>query len=77
MLAKLLWRALDKDTQIILSTHSLELIEAIMREGERNLFGERLAVFRTSLEDGKLKVVKIPGDQAYERLEQVGEDLRR
>ena len=76
MLAKLLWGAVERGTQIVLSTHSLELIEALMREGEPHLFGERLAVLRTSLEAGKLTVVKGPGDEAYERLTEIGEDLR-
>ncbi len=76
-LAKLIWASIDKGAQLVLSTHSLELIDTLLRTKEASLYGEQVAVYRTGLKNGNFEAIKIPGDEAFARLDQVGEDLRR
>lgn len=72
--AKILWRAADKK-QIFLTTHSLEMIDAIFdSEAARP---DRAALFRMSLRKGELKAVRVPGARAKELRAEIGEDLRR
>jgi len=61
--------------QVILTTHSLELIDAFLAESSSEDL-ERLSLFRLDLHEGKLISVRVPGsDVAFARGD-VEEDLR-
>lgn len=74
-LAQLIWGAIDQGTQVVLSTHSLDLLRHIFFSETARL--EKAAVFRTTLKEGRLAAVRIAGERAKERLEELGEDLRQ
>jgi AAA15 family ATPase/GTPase len=67
--------AVRRDIQVILTTHSLELIDALLAESsEADL--ERLSLYRLELDNGRLISVRKPGpDIAFARGE-IEEDLR-
>ncbi len=76
-LAHMLWIAVEAGTQIILSTHSLELFDYIAvsareSEGRAKQFG----VYRMALREGKLVTARLPGLRAIELREDLAEDLR-
>jgi predicted ATPase len=61
--------------QVILTTHSLELIDAFLAESSSEDL-ERLSLFKLELHEGKLISVRVPGsDVAFARGE-IEEDLR-
>ncbi len=67
--------AVRRGVQVILSTHSLELIDYLVSEASDGDL-ERLSVFQLALENGELKSSRIVGkDVAFSRL-QIGDDLR-
>jgi predicted ATPase len=74
-LAALIWEAIGQGTQVIMSTHSLELLNHIFLAEGVPL--EKSAIFHTSLANGELRAVRIPGENTAERLEELGEDLRQ
>lgn len=77
-LATLLWSAVGRGLQIVAATHSLELLDAILEAAdEREETLQKLAVFRLALQDGQLKVVRIPGPKVLEMRREIAEDLRR
>lgn len=70
-----IWAAVRRDIQVILTTHSLELIDAIVAESSPGDV-ERLCLYRLELENGKLIAVRVPGpDVVFSRTE-VEKDLR-
>lgn len=75
LFAQVIWRAVAAGTQVILSTHSLEFLEVLMRVEGVDL--EKLALIRTALAEGALSTQRIPGADAKARLSELGEDLRR
>jgi hypothetical protein len=73
---RLLWAAVGQGTQVVFSTHSLELLANVFAAEEgRDL--SKACILRTRLDDGKLHTGIIDGAEARERLHDVGEDLRR
>lgn len=73
--ARLVWAALEQGTQVVLSTHSRDLLsELLLGETARP---EEAAVFKTSLVGGELTTIRIDGPRARERLDTLDEDLRR
>jgi predicted ATPase len=73
--ARAILAAVRRDIQVILTTHSLELIDALLAESsDKDL--ARLSLYRLKLEDGVLKSSRLPGpDIAFARTE-IEEDLR-
>jgi hypothetical protein len=69
--------AARRGVQVVLSTHSLELIDALLAQSVQEGDAERLSVVRMRLlPDGELAWAQIlGGDVAFER-EHIGEDLR-
>jgi energy-coupling factor transporter ATP-binding protein EcfA2 len=64
-----------KRLQVVLTTHSLELIDALLAEAREEDI-ERLSLYRLELEDGRLIAVRTPGpDVAFCRGE-IAQDLR-
>jgi predicted ATP-dependent endonuclease of OLD family len=67
--------AVRRDIQVILTTHSLELIDALLAESSDEDL-ERLSLYRLQLEDGKLISVRMPGPEVAFSRQQVEDDLR-
>jgi predicted ATPase len=74
--AKLFWQAvLDQKKQIIAATHSLEFIDALFAHPGADI--ANAALFRLSLRQGRLKVVRVAGEKVRELRADIGEDLRK
>ncbi len=72
---KAILEATRRGVQVLLSTHSLDLIDALLAECDPDETA-MLSVFRFALQDGILKTTRIPGpDVAFAR-GQIGNDLR-
>ena len=63
--------------QVVLSTHSLELIDLLIRKAEKLGVSDSLIVHRLSLEQGKLSSVSYSAQEAKELREELEYDLRR
>lgn len=74
LLAKAMTEAVRGEVQVILSTHSLELVDALIAECIGDL--SRLAILQTRLRDGELVTVRIPGEEARHDRADLAEDLR-
>jgi predicted ATPase len=66
--------AVRRGIQVILTTHSLELIDSLLSGGEEDLDGT--AVFRLNLEEGILKSTRLSGREALVARSQIEDDLR-
>jgi AAA15 family ATPase/GTPase len=74
--AKVLVSAMNRGVQVILTTHSLELIDNLICELETTESLDKLSVFWMKLNEGKLESIRTKGeDVAFER-EELGMDLR-
>jgi predicted O-methyltransferase YrrM len=73
--ARAILAAVRRKTQIILSTHSLELIDALLAESSDEDLA-RFSLYRLQLQDGVLKSSRLPGpDIAFSRTT-IEDDLR-
>ncbi len=70
-LAALIWSAVDTQTQVIISTHSPQLLKFLLTAEDVPL--EKAAVFHTRLEGGVLTAVRLGGKEAANRLDEIGE----
>ncbi|MHC4398052.1 MAG: AAA family ATPase [Planctomycetota bacterium] len=67
--------AIRRDIQVIMTTHSLELIDALLAEAtDEDL--EKLSLYRLALEDGLLISHRIPGAEVEFARMEVEKDLR-
>jgi hypothetical protein len=74
--AKAIFAAVRREVQIVLSTHSLDLIDALLSEVQSDEELTKLAVYSLRLENGCLKHYRVAGpDVAFQRV-QIGDDLR-
>jgi len=73
---RLMVAAVSQGTQVIFTTHSLELLGKIFERQNGHDLGQACLV-RTKLSNGELTTGVISGLDAAERLSEVGEDLRR
>ncbi len=73
--AKAFWAAVGRDIQVIISTHSLELIDALLAETPEGQL-EKLSVIRLALKDGELKSARLAGDEVRFARMQIEDDLR-
>jgi len=74
--AKAIYASVRKNNQVVLTTHSIELIDALLDAATEPGDLDKMSVFWVTLNDGELKSVRIPGeDVAFER-ENLGKDLR-
>lgn len=71
--ARLLAAAAKQGTQLVISTHSLELLDMLLAEIE-NL--DDLAVLRLRLDNGQLTCVRVPGKEASRARAEFAHDLR-
>jgi hypothetical protein len=68
--------AAGRDVQVVLSTHSLELIDAIVEASSTDEALARLSLYRLALQDGKLSTSRLAGAQVKQLRSQIEEDLR-
>ncbi|WP_428263115.1 ATP-dependent nuclease [Haliangium sp.] len=73
-LSALIWGAIAQGTQVVLSTHSLDLLRSLLLAERADL--SQAAVFKTALRGNVLRTARISGPQAQERLGELEEDLR-
>ncbi|MBI5531327.1 MAG: AAA family ATPase [Deltaproteobacteria bacterium] len=74
VLAQLLRRAIDDKTQVFIATHSLEFVEAVLREFESA--ANKACVVGLTMADGVLDPLVISGPDAYQRVIEWKDDLR-
>jgi energy-coupling factor transporter ATP-binding protein EcfA2 len=74
LVAKAMVEAVRGGVQVILSTHSLELVDALIAESVDDL--SRLAVLRTRLQEGELVTSRTAGEDARHARVDMEEDLR-
>ena len=73
--ARVILAAVRRGIQVVLTTHSLELIDALL--GESTPEGlERLSTYRLLLQNGGLKSSRIPGPEVAFARGQIEDDLR-
>ena len=73
--AKALHEAAKRGIQIVLTTHSLDLIDNLLAEfSGQNLV--KISVFHVQLEGGDLKSYRLTGDEAARARSQIEDDLR-
>ena len=73
--ANILWAAVERGEQVIISTHNLDLLDDIISDKDASAL-ESLCVFRTSLSNGVLHTERIRGNETKEAREILGQDLR-
>jgi predicted ATPase len=67
--------AVRRDVQVILTTHSLELIDALVAESSPDDL-QRLSLYQLELDNGKLISVRKPGPEVAFSRGEIEEDLR-
>jgi hypothetical protein len=73
--AQAILAAVRRQTQVVLTTHSLELIDALLGEClEQDL--DRLSLYRLRLEDGVLRSSRLPGPDISFSRTTIEDDLR-
>lgn len=73
--AKVLHATARRGIQVVVSTHSLDLIDSLVVEASPEDL-ERLCVIRLVLDDGTLRCSRYPGPMVATAREDLGEDLR-
>ncbi|MBM3462259.1 MAG: ATP-binding protein [Armatimonadetes bacterium] len=73
--AKAIWAAVQRGIQVIITTHSIELIDSLLSESpEREL--AKLSLYRLALQDGQLSNSRIGGPDIASAREDIQIDLR-
>ena len=67
--------AVRRDVQVILTTHSLELIDALVAESSPDDL-QRLSLYQLELDNGKLISVRKPGSEVAFARQEIEKDLR-
>lgn len=73
--ARALLTAAARNVQVVLSTHSLELIDALVAQADPAAL-DRMAVFRLALVGGQLRAHRVPGPKVRVLRQELAEDLR-
>jgi AAA15 family ATPase/GTPase len=74
--ARAIWTAIRSGVQVVLTTHSLELIDALVSEPETDEELDLMAVYRLALRDGILLSSRAPGKEVSFLRATIDEDLR-
>ena len=75
--ADVIWAAVQRGEQVLVSTHNLDLMDDLLGlNGSTPRDVEKVAVFRVSLVNGTLQAIRIPGKDAKDSREILGQDLR-
>lgn len=72
--AKIMWDSVAEGAQLVLSTHSLEFIDALLPEDDEQL--DHLVLFNVALEDGRLAVSRLSGPEIMAQRTVIEGDLR-
>ena len=73
--AAAIWGAVEQGTQVFVSTHSLELIDALVSNAPEGKL-DQFILYRLRLKDGFLASVRLPGEEVAFARDQVEDDLR-
>lgn len=71
--AKVLAKLVERDVQVVLTTHSMELIRCLCEETN---YSDETVVFNLALADGELKSSRNAGEELRTAIETIGVDLR-
>lgn len=74
--ARAIQAAVRRGVQVILTTHSLELIDALLAEAETDADVEKMSVYGLSLDEGVLKSYRLAGSEVEFARSKIGDDLR-
>lgn len=74
--AKMAWATVQRGVQVVLTTHSLELVDALVAEAPPERLGEDLVAFRLRLEDGFVRPFRVGGNEIALLRADFAEDLR-
>ena len=74
--ARAICAAVARGIQVVLTTHSLELIDHLVIESRAREALDQLSVFRLQLTDGCLKSYRMPGEEVAFARNQIEDDLR-
>lgn len=73
--ARAMWATVQRGVQVVITTHSLELIDAIIDAAEANAM-QKAVLFNLALDDGALKVSRYSGEQVKLARSDIESDLR-
>lgn len=73
--AKAILAAVSRGIQVVITTHSLELIDSLLAESKPEKLDD-IAIYRLNLSDGTLKSSRLSGSEASFSRNQIQEDLR-
>ena len=74
--ARAIWAAIRRGIQVIISTHSLDLIDSLMFEVQNEEELNRMSVYRLLLVEGCLRSSRTAGEEINFVRATIGEDLR-
>lgn len=74
-LAKVIWSTVARGVQVVLTTHSLELLDALVSEAPPAQL-DQMAALRLRLSDGDVRSMRVSGSQIAQLREDFAEDLR-
>jgi AAA15 family ATPase/GTPase len=75
-IARAVFASVRLGNQVILTTHSMELIDQLLENATEPTDLEKLSVFWMKLDSGELKTIRIPGEDVIFERETLGKDLR-
>lgn len=75
-IAQAIVAAVARDVQIVLTTHSEELVRMLLEEASARAILERAAVVKVKLDGGDLRCAQLAGDAALRAIDEFGDDLR-
>lgn len=76
LMAQGICKAVGRGVQVVLTTHSLELIEDLLFFADQSALLEQTAVHLVRLRDHVLTATRVAGATARFQIEEIGEDLR-
>ena len=76
LMAQGICESVKRGVQVVLTTHSLELIEALVHFAKEAGITEKVSAHLIRLRDGELTASRLDGDSVRFQIVQMGEDLR-
>lgn len=75
-IAQAITAAVKRDVQVVVTTHSEELIRMLLEQAHGGAALDRVAVIKVKLDAGQLVSSRLTGQEAWVAAEQIGDDLR-